>query len=81
MVVQSVLTVLATLVVAFPIQRGGHPGDPPRTNSCSAAGARCLFGEDGGCEVTCLQPTIAYCKSAYCQLGFPCPSVCRCLDR
>jgi hypothetical protein len=79
MVVQSVLTVLTTLVFMLPAQRGGNPHDPPRTVSCSANGATCLFGEDGGCMVTCLVPMTAYCRAAYCCYGFPHPAICKCL--
>lgn len=80
MLVQSVLTVIAALVFTLPIQRGGNTRDPIRTNSCSAPGASCLFGEAPGCSVTCPEPLIAHCKYAYCCYGFPHSAVCKCLN-
>ena len=77
MVMQSVLTVLATFVVTLPAQRG-RDVDDLRTSRCSANGAVCLFGEVGGCEITCLEPERAYCRAGYCHFGFPCPPMCRC---
>ena len=79
MVVQSVLTVLATIVVAFPLQSGRGVHEPrDLTLTCSAHGASCLFGDAGGCTVTCKSPLCAHCMDARCVFGFPVPSLCEC---
>jgi hypothetical protein len=77
--VQSVLTVLATLAIAFPIQTGRGVREPRGgTTSCSASGATCLFGSAAECNVTCVIPRHAFCHGACCHFGFPTAAVCEC---
>jgi hypothetical protein len=51
--------------------------EPVKPCSCSAGEAECLFGYAAGCDVTCPDRDCE-CSGAWCFLGFPRPSKCKC---
>jgi hypothetical protein len=80
------LLVLGATSVAAGIgsaQRGGGRARPLQGGSgsepcyCDAEGSDCLFGNAGGCSVTCPDGGCD-CIGASCRLGFPTGSRCRC---
>lgn len=55
-----------------------EPGDQC---SCIAGGVNCLFGDAGGCSVTCPAGLSCDCAGAFCRLGFPFGAHCRCVQQ
>lgn len=71
--------VLLAFVAATSAQStGGGPDDPYSTVcGCTAGGAMCLFGSNGGCMVVGCR-TVCKCISGGCWWGFPIPAICTC---
>ena len=53
--------------------------EPDDRCTCTAGGVNCLFGDAGGCSVTCPAGWACDCAGASCRLGFPFGAHCRCL--
>jgi hypothetical protein len=82
----SILISTACLVsMGFVSAQGKRPvpmGGPQDTERCTcvAEGANCLFGDAGGCSVSCPAGNCD-CNGASCRLGFPVGSHCRCVQQ
>lgn len=58
------------------------PGHGPVTDRgcrCTANDASCLFGEAGGCNVSCPPGFACECEGASCPFGFPSSATCSCV--
>jgi hypothetical protein len=57
--------------------RGSDPPRGGKTCTCTGGEADCLFGYAAGCSITCPGKQCS-CQGAWCFLGFPRPSRCKC---
>ena len=80
------IVIVAALVLSMALapaqgKRRPVPGglEPDDRCTCSAQGARCMFGESGGCSVSCPPGWQCQCDGGSCFVGFPTGSSCGCV--
>jgi len=72
-----VLALSLTSVAVGAQRRPPSGGELEDRCACTAEGADCLFGNSGGCAVTCPGSNCS-CSSASCRFGFPFAAHCSC---